>query len=108
MSLGAEWVGSKPHQARRVSMLKEKATTSAATKIKEPSATDEERAALSERPDYIEEDERKKLVDTFIDTFRRFVNLKVVLAAAFLFVLGGAIVYSTYERAKTEALFYII
>lgn len=89
-------------------MLKEKATTSPATKIKEPSATDEERAALSERPDYIEEDERKKLVDTFIDTFRRFVNLKVVLAAAFLFVLGGAIVYSTYERAKTEALFYII
>jgi hypothetical protein len=83
-------------------MSDKKTKTSPPIKTRQES-TDSEEAATSESSGKFEENERKKL----LDTFRRFATLKVILAAAFLFFLGGAIVYTTYNRAKTEALFYI-
>ena len=71
----------------------------------EPPTTDDKDATptKAELDEATQSNEKKR----FLDTLRRFSALKVILAALSLFLIGGAIVYFTHERAAQNPLFYI-
>src|ERR1051325_10407628 len=56
-------------------------------------------------PEETKESRDKKMI---LDTLRRFSALKVLLATLSLFIIGGGVVYFTYERAAQSPLFYIL